>query len=84
MLETECDILGTKCDLLGTINVKIKNKMLVILLKQLITNARGWGVVVKAEDSQLSGCGFEPRHPILDGCKPCYQLHLKDNENKGR
>jgi hypothetical protein len=25
--------------------------------------------VVKAEDSQLSGCGFEPRHHILDGVR---------------
>ncbi len=25
------------------------------------------GLVVKAEDSQLSGCGFKPWHCILDG-----------------
>ena len=25
------------------------------------------GLVVKGEDSQLSGCGFEPRRRILDG-----------------
>ncbi len=25
------------------------------------------GLVVKAEDSQLSGCGFEPLRRILDG-----------------
>jgi hypothetical protein len=30
--------------------------------------ARSHGLVVKAEDSQLSGCGFESRHRLLDGC----------------
>ncbi len=25
--------------------------------------------MVKAEDSQLSGCGFEPLHHILDGVR---------------
>jgi hypothetical protein len=35
--------------------------------------------VVKADDSQLSGSGFESWHRILDGCK---QLQLKNNENK--
>jgi hypothetical protein len=34
--------------------------------------------VVKGEDSQLSGCGFESWHRILDGCK---RLQLKINEN---
>jgi hypothetical protein len=29
------------------------------------------GLVVKGEDSQLNGCGFEPQHCILDGCKRC-------------
>ena len=37
------------------------------------------GLVVKAEDSQLSGCGFESRHRILDGCE---RLQLKKHENK--
>jgi hypothetical protein len=27
------------------------------------------GLVVKAEDSQLSGCGFEPLRRILDGVR---------------
>ncbi len=31
-----------------------------------------------AEGSQLSGCGFESRHRILDGFK---LLQLKNNEN---
>jgi hypothetical protein len=39
--------------------------------------------VVKGEDSQLSGCGFESSHRILDGCKQCWLLQLKINENKG-
>jgi hypothetical protein len=33
--------------------------------------ARSHGLVVKEEDSQLSGCGFESWHRILDGCKRC-------------
>ncbi len=43
--------------------------------------ARSHGLVVKGEDSQLSGCGFESWHCILDGCKRL--LQLKINENKG-
>ncbi len=39
--------------------------------------------MVKGEDSQLSGCGFESWHRILDGCKRCQLLQLKINENKG-
>ncbi len=33
--------------------------------------ARSHGLVVKGEDSQLTGCGFESWHHILDGCKRC-------------
>ncbi len=33
--------------------------------------------MVKAEDSQLSGCGFKSRHRILDGCQRCLLLQLK-------
>ncbi len=37
------------------------------------------GLVVKAEDSQLSGCGFEPRRRILDGVSEAsyYKLQWK-------
>ncbi len=45
--------------------------------------ARSHGLIVKGEDSQLSGCGFESWHRILDGCKQCWLLQLKINENKG-
>jgi hypothetical protein len=39
------------------------------------------GLVVKAEDSPLSGCGFEPLHHILDGVsKASYNIGGK---NKG-
>jgi hypothetical protein len=41
--------------------------------------ARSHGLVVTAEDSQLSGCGFDSRHRILDGCE---RLQLKKHENK--
>jgi hypothetical protein len=36
--------------------------------------------VVKAEDSQLSGCGFEPWHRILDGVSEAgyYKLQWKN------
>ncbi len=43
-------------------------------------NIRQWsghGLVVKAEDSQLSGCGFKSRHRRLDCCKCCWLLQLK-------
>ncbi len=35
--------------------------------------------MVKAEDSQLSGCGFEPRRRILDGVSEAsyYKLQWK-------
>jgi hypothetical protein len=38
------------------------------------------GLVVKAEDSQLSGCGFEPWHCILDGVSKAgyYKLQWKN------
>ncbi len=39
--------------------------------QKIITRARSHGRVVKAENSLLSGCGFEYRHSILDGCKGC-------------
>ncbi len=39
--------------------------------------ARSHGPLVKAEDSQHRGCGFESRHHILDGCK---LLQLKNNK----
>ena len=37
------------------------------------------GLVVKAEDSQLSGCVFEPRRRILDGVSKAsyYKLQWK-------
>jgi hypothetical protein len=44
--------------------------------------ARSHGLVVKAEDSQLSGCGFESWHLILDGCKRCKLLKMKNYEKK--
>jgi hypothetical protein len=36
--------------------------------------------VVKAEDSQLSGCGFKPRRHILDGVSEAsyYKLQWKN------
>ncbi len=37
----------------------------------LMLMARSHGLVVKGEDSQLSGCGFKSSHRILDGCKQC-------------
>jgi hypothetical protein len=38
------------------------------------------GLVVKAEDSQLSGCGFKPWHCILDGVSEAgyYKLQWKN------
>jgi hypothetical protein len=39
--------------------------------------------VVKGEDSQLSGCGLESWHRILDGCKRSQLLQLKINETIG-
>ncbi len=42
--------------------------------------ARSHGLVVKGEDSQLSGCGFEFWHRILDGCERCQLLQLKINK----
>jgi hypothetical protein len=39
--------------------------------------------VVKAEDSQLSGCGFKPRRRILDGVsKASYYKLQRKNEIK--
>jgi hypothetical protein len=45
--------------------------------------ARNHDLVVKAGDSQLSGCGLESWQFILDGCKQCLLLQLKNNKNKG-
>ena len=39
-----------------------------------IKKLRRWVIVylvVKGEDSQLNGCGFESWHSKLDGCKRC-------------
>ncbi len=36
--------------------------------------------MVKGEDSQLSGCGFDSLHRILDGCEP---FQLKNNLKYG-
>jgi hypothetical protein len=38
--------------------------------------------VVKADGSLSRGCGFKPRHRILDGCKRCKLLHKTIEENK--
>jgi hypothetical protein len=35
--------------------------------------------VVKADGSRARGCGFEPRHRILDGFKRCLLLHKPEN-----
>jgi hypothetical protein len=39
--------------------------------------------VVKAEDSQLSGCGFEPRCHILDGVSEARYYNGKRNKGWG-
>ncbi len=44
--------------------------------------ARSHGLVVKADGSCSRGCGFEPPHRILDGCKQCLLLHQRKIENK--
>jgi hypothetical protein len=47
---------------------------------KLSYKAKSRGLVVKAEDSQLSGCGFEPRRCILDGVSEAsyYKLQWKN------
>ncbi len=40
------------------------------------------GLVVKAEDSQLSGCGFESRHRILDGVKAIAGYYIVEEKKK--
>jgi hypothetical protein len=37
--------------------------------KELLSMVRSHGLVVKREDSQLSGCGFESWRCILDSCQ---------------
>jgi hypothetical protein len=38
--------------------------------------------VVKADDSQSRGCGFKPRHLILDGKQAKLAIALKNKEIK--
>ena len=35
-------------------------------------------MVVKAEDSQLNGCGFKSWHRIIDGCKRIASYYIKE------
>jgi hypothetical protein len=49
----------------------------------LFSWARSHGLVIMADNSQLSGCGFESLHHTLDGCKQCQLLQLKNSKNKG-
>ncbi len=44
---------------------------------------RSRGLVVKADDSQSRGCGFEPRRRILDGMQAKLAIALKIKRNKG-
>ena len=44
---------------------------------KLSYKAKSRGLVVKAEDSQLRGCGFEPWRGILDGVS-YYKLQWKN------
>ncbi len=37
--------------------------------KQSLLVTSSHGLVVMADSSRSRGCGFKPRHPILDGCK---------------
>ncbi len=36
-------------------------------MERTVREGESRGLVVKGEDSQLGGCGFEPRRRILDG-----------------
>ncbi len=45
--------------------------------------ARSRGLVVKADDLQSRGCGFEPRRRILDGMQAKLAIALKIKRNKG-
>jgi hypothetical protein len=40
-----------------------------IKVNKVNCKSRSRGLVVKGEDSQLSGCGFESWYCILEGCK---------------
>ncbi len=45
--------------------------------------ARSRGLVVKADDSQSRGCGFEPQRPILVGMQGKLAIALNIKRNKG-
>jgi len=45
--------------------------------------ARSRGLVVKADNLQSRGCGFEPRRRILDGMQAKLAIALKIKRNKG-
>jgi hypothetical protein len=55
----------------GRIAPLVINKLFVTVYQKHWSMARSHGLVVKGEDSQLSGCGFESWHRILDGFKRC-------------
>ncbi len=46
--------------------------------KKIFHEARSRGLVVKADDSQSRGCGFEPRRRILDGMQASYCIVNKE------
>ena len=64
--------LLVQCNPLNVITLGQRETDNINRMKTLtVIKARSHGLVVKGEDSQLSGCGFESWHRILDGCKRC-------------
>ncbi len=51
-------------------------------MERTVWEGESRGLVVKGEDSQLGGCGFEPRRRILDGVSKASFYNGK-KRNKG-
>ena len=47
---------------------------------KLMTLGESCGLVVMAEDSQLSGCGFKPLRHILDGVHEASSYYIGKNK----
>ena len=50
----------------------------VWLNQKNMSRSRSHGLVVKAYGSWQRGCGFKPRHRILDGCKRFASYYIKE------
>jgi hypothetical protein len=65
--DPEIKFQGTKSLIFQEVERMLRRLKVSFSIRSKVRLGKSRGLVVKGEDSQLSGCGFEPRH--LGWCK---------------